>query len=156
MNLAEILFKNNQSERYRKLQEESFLQGFWVWNIGTIPEQIDTCNQILSAQHITHQFMYLVKTNAVKQHQVGFYADKLHISQRYLNKVIAKHAQGSTPKQIIDNQLLTEVKNKLSNPALSVSQVSQLCNFPDQPSLSRFFKRTTGISPQQYRESRAK
>lgn len=155
MDMAEMLFSDDASPRFVQLQEEVFLQGFWMWNFGTIQERISTHNKFATTQLIAHKFMSLARSEAIKQHQVGYYADRLNISQRYLNKIVWRHTRGRTPKQIIDSHLIAEVKVRLMDASLSITQVAQMFNFPDQSALSRFFRRHTGLSPHQYRTSRS-
>ena len=47
---------------------------------------------------------------------------------------------GKSPKLLIDEQLVAEVKVLLADPALSVTEIAQRLNFVDQSYLSRFFK----------------
>lgn len=148
-------FSEGASPRFVQLQEEAFLQGFWAWNFSTIQERISTHNKFTTTQLIAHKFMSMVRKEAARQHQVGYYADKLNISQRYLNKIVWRHTKGRTPKKIIDSHLTAEIKVKLMDASHSITQVALMFNFPDQSTLSRFFRRHTGLSPHQYRTSRS-
>ena len=98
--------------------------------------------------------MRLIRENSAREHQVPFYADKLCISSRYLGDIVAENFGGMTPKQLIDKQLIAEIKVQLDNPLFSVSEIAQYLNFPEHTSMSRFFKRNTGMSPKEYRASR--
>lgn len=155
MDMARMLFADGADIKFRELQEETFLQGFWMWNFGTIQERIETSNGFSNTQLIVHRFIRMVKAEAVSHHRADYYAEKLNISQRYLNKIVWKHTCGRTPKQLIDEQLTAEIKEKLTDLTLSVTQVAYSLNFPDQSYLSRFFRRHTGMSPAQYRHQRA-
>ena len=100
------------------------------------------------------RFMRLIRENSAREHQVPFYADKLCISPRYLGDIVVENFGGMTPKQLIDKQLIAEIKVQLDNPLFSVSEIAQYLNFPEHTSMSRFFKRNTGMSPKEYRASR--
>lgn len=152
MDMARMLFADGADIRFRELQEKTFLQGFWMWNFGTIQERIETGSGFSNTQLIAHRFIRMVKAEAVSHHRVDYYANKLNITQRYLNKIVWRHTCGRTPKQLIDAQLIAEIKERLTDTRLSVTQVAYLLNFPDQSYLSRFFHRHTGISPAQYRQ----
>lgn len=154
MDVAKMLFSEHSTLRFPKQQEESFLEGFWLWNFGTIQERLDTQKRFSSRQHIGRRFIRLVKEKSVKYHRADYYAQKLNISQRYLNKVVSLNTGGRTPKQVIDDHLIAEIKERLIDPSLSITQIAYLMNFPDQSYLSRFFRRHTGISPLQYRSER--
>lgn len=122
-----------------------------MWNISTIQDRIETRNNISNAQLIAHKFIRLVKNNAIIYHKANYYADRLNITQRYLNKIIYLYYNGRTPKQLIDAQLIAEIKEHLIDATYSVTQIAADLNFPDQSYLSRFFSRHTGMSPLEYR-----
>lgn len=139
MDMARMLFGTPGRLRFMTLQEETFLQGFWMWCFGTIQERIDVKNDFTNTQLIAHEFIRLVKSEAVKHHNAEYYADKLNITQRYLNKIVFRHSMGRTPKQLIDAQLIAEIKGQLMDSSLSVTQIAARLCFPDQSYLSRFF-----------------
>lgn len=151
MDLAQTLFSDNSALKFPQLQAETFLQGFWLWNFSTIQERIKTGDSFTTAQLIANKFIRLVKKECISHHNVDYYAKRLNISTRYLNKVIQEHHQNYTPKQIIDAQLVAEIKNKLIDASNTITQIAEQLNFPDQSYLSRFFHRKTGMSPMQYR-----
>lgn len=154
MEMACILFGKSAEPKFRGLQEENFLQGFWMWLFGTIQERIDTKNNFTNTQVIAHRFIRMVKAKAATCHRVDYYAGQLNISQRYLNRIVGRHSRGRSPKQIIDAQLIAEIKEQLMDSTLSITQIAERLNFPDQSYLSRFFNRHTGMSPVQYRNQR--
>ncbi|MBO8471441.1 MAG: AraC family transcriptional regulator [Bacteroidetes bacterium] len=78
------------------------------------------------------------------------------ISPRYLNKITVRHVDGLSPKNIIDDQLLAEIKVRLVNSSLSITQIAGELNFSDQTYMSSFFRRLTGRSPADYRKSAAR
>lgn len=153
MDMAKMLFAEEASIRFRLMQEKSFMQGFWMWNFSTIQERLGTDKGFSNTQIIAHRFICMVKEEATLHHQVEYYADRLSITQRYLNRIVSQHTNGRTPKQLIDAQLIAEIKERLIDTDLSVTQLAYKLNFPDQSYLSRFFSRHTGISPAQYRIS---
>lgn len=156
MDMAQTLFSDNSELKFPQLQEESFLQGFWLWNFSTIQERIKTGNSFTTAQLIANKFIRMVKNKAVDHHNVDYYADKLNVTSRYLNKVIRDHNYNYTPKQIIDAQLVAEIKDRLIDASYTITQIAEQLHFPDQSYLSRFFYRKTGMSPMQYRTTRLK
>ena len=105
---------------------------------------------------LCHRFLGLVHEFAAQEHSVKFYADRLCISPRYLNKITVRHVDGLSPKNIIDDQLLAEIKVRLVNSSLSITQIAGELNFSDQTYMSSFFRRLTGRSPADYRKSAAR
>lgn len=155
MDMAKMLFADGADIKFQEMQEKTFLQGFWMWNFGTIQERVETSKGFSNTQLIVHRFIRMVKAEAVCHHRADYYADKLNITQRYLNKIVWQHTCGRTPKQLIDTQLIAEIKENLLDTTLSITQLAYSLNFPDQSYLSRFFRRHTGMSPAQYRQQRS-
>lgn len=81
---------------------------------------------------------------------VQFYADKLCITPDYLTK-LTRRELGQTPKAVIDQQILIEIKLFLSNTNLSVKNIAAELNFEDASYMCRFFRRLAGLSPINYR-----
>ena len=75
--------------------------------------------------------MQLIREYSMHEHQVAFYAEKLCISSRYLHKVTVRHLDGKKPKQLIDEQLVAEIKVLLNEPRLSVTEIAEQLHFPD-------------------------
>ena len=80
----------------------------------------------------------------------SFYADKLCVTERYLYKICKKET-GQSPKEIIDNFLVSAIKNSLLTTEMSLQQIADQYRFPDQSAFSQYFKRHEGISPSEFR-----
>ena len=86
-----------------------------------------------------------------EQHEVAFYAEKAHLTTRHFS-VIIKEIVGLSASDYIEQYLATQAKNLLSTrPDLSVQQISYHLGYADSPSFCRFFKRLTGVTPNDYR-----
>ena len=153
MDSAGMLFSGDYTSQYRELLEFDWLQSFLIWLFGTIPEKQESQSSSTRQQQICRSFMQLVREYAAQEHGAAFYAGKLCISTRYLHRATTLCLNGKSPKQIIEEQLLAEVKVLLDDPSLTVTAISERLNFPDQSYLTRFFKRHTGISPRRFRMS---
>lgn len=154
MDMAQVLFSDYSHLKFPQLQEETFLQGFWLWNFSTIQERIKTGDSFTAAQLVANRFIRLVKNDAIKHRRVEYYAKQLNVTTRYLNKVIRSHTHDCSPKQIIDAQLVAEIKERLIDATYTITQIAEMLHFPDQSYLSRFFRKNTGMSPMQYRSTR--
>ncbi|KMQ69113.1 hypothetical protein ACM39_03100 [Chryseobacterium sp. FH2] len=84
-------------------------------------------------------------------HSIQKYADILHVSPNHLNKSV-KTATGKTASSIIGETLTMEAKSLLSNTGLSISDIAYSLGIEDPSYFTRFFKKHTGISPNQYRK----
>lgn len=97
------------------------------------------------------RFLMLVEKNASREHGIGFYADKLCLTSKYLSRLVKKTC-GSTAKEIISGYVLLHARTKLLNTDLTVQQISDSLGFPSQSVFGKFFKGLTGLSPKEYRE----
>lgn len=100
----------------------------------------------------THEFMRLVRENFRRERSVGFYADKLFISPKYLSLVI-KESTGRSAATWIDEFVLTEAKHLLRFSGKNIQQVAYELNFTNQSSFGKYFKHLTGMSPSRYQHS---
>lgn len=153
MDVAKMLFDGLQRP-FRQQQEHNYLQSLLMWLFNTIPDKLPPGNQYSRKQIICHRFMQLVRESSMKQHQVAFYADKLCISPRYLHQVTVEYLGGKTPKQLIDEQLVAEIKVLLSSSDFSVAEIAAQLGFADQSYLTRFFKKNAGLSPKAFRQQK--
>ena len=151
--MARMLF-SGELRIGREHLERNYLQSVLLWIYNSLPKKGLSDRTFTRKQLLCHQFLGLLHEHAVREHQVGFYADKLCITPRYLNEIVSSYMNGKTPKQLIDEQLAVEIKVLLNDPHLSVAEIALLCNFPDQSYLSRFFRKQTGFSPKEFRTRR--
>ncbi len=70
---------------------------------------------------------------------------------RYLSFITRQITQTKSAKEIINKYIILEIKILLESTQLSIQEVANYLNFPDQSYLGRYFKRYTGKSPSEYR-----
>lgn len=150
--LAESLFCGPRSQ-YRELQETNFLQGLLLWLFSTVPDKIEVSPKLSTLQVLCRKFLQLVRETGAMKRDVGFYAEKLCVSPRYLHRSTYMCLGGKSPKEIIDSQLVAEIQVLLDDPTLSVTEIADRLDFADQSYLSRFFRKHTGKSPLEWRQS---
>lgn len=101
---------------------------------------------------IFKKFIELVEKNFKAERRVGWYAEQLGISAKYMSESV-KHSSHKTPNEWIDNYVIMETKVLQKSSSLSVKEIAQHLSFPNQSFLSKFFKERVGISPLTYRKS---
>ncbi len=83
----------------------------------------------------------------------SFYAGKLHITPKHLNR-ICREMLGKTATEVIAERVVLEVKRLLADFKLSVNQIADALGFEDYSYFSRFFKKQTGMSPGAFRKAK--
>lgn len=99
---------------------------------------------------IANKFSTLLLDYCHKQRSVNFYANELCISPYYLYKTIFDASQ-LTPKEIIDQQVVMELKHYLANTNMSVNEIADEFSFEDPSYMNRYFQKKTGVSLTEYR-----
>lgn len=98
------------------------------------------------------RFFQLVKQYFREHRDVGFYADQLNMSAKYMTTLIKK-ASGKSAMQWIEESVILDAKAQLSSTVNTVQQIAFDLNFPSQSLFGRYFKRMVGMSPSDYRAS---
>lgn len=104
------------------------------------------------------------KKNCSKVHKSGtyvlyypagcrFYADQLCISTRYLSAITKQVAEDSA-KEIIDENLILELKMALQSTGMSLKEIADKYRFPDQSFFGRYFKKHTECHPRSTEQRR--
>lgn len=107
---------------------------------------------VLRSQMLVSSFRQLLHMHGPVQRSVTFYADQLCITPKYLTETL-KALTGKTTGDWIEETVLLEAQVLLQNQQLTVAQVAALLHFPDQSAFSRFFKKSSGLSPTAYKNA---
>ena len=99
---------------------------------------------------IFYNFVSAVEMHYRKERSVKFYADLLCLSPKYLSSVIYKVSQ-KLAGEWIDGYVILEAKTLLKSGKLTIQQISEQLNFPNQSFCGKFFKRCVGMSPKEYK-----
>ena len=97
------------------------------------------------------QFMDDLQVYGSKERMVSFYADRCCVSPKYFSKMIHL-ASGKTPIQLIRERVIVEAKVLLNSTDMSIQQIAEALNFPNDSFFCRYFKLEVKISPLKYRE----
>lgn len=105
------------------------------------------------ADIIFTQFIKLIEDNCRYERRVGWYAQQLGITPKYLSECV-KHVSRRTPNEWIDNYVLLELRVLLKNSTKSIKDITEEMNFPNQSFLGKYFKEHVGVSPSDYRRKK--
>jgi AraC-like DNA-binding protein len=101
---------------------------------------------------MSEQFLYLVQENFREHRFLDFYAKKLEITAKHLSRTV-KNQTGYTAVEWIERYVILEAKVLLKSSNLNIQQISDELNFPSQSFFGKYFKKLTGLSPKEYRNS---
>ena len=152
-NLITVMWDVLQEPVFRKEVIQHLLAGL-LYNIEYIAKNKgqSESSPLTHQNDIFQRFISLVNTYSKTERNVSFYADKLCLTPRYLNTVIRQASQ-QTVMDWINQSIILEAKVLLKHSNRLVYQISDELNFPNPSFFSKFFKRMTGMTPQEYQKN---
>ena len=102
-------------------------------------------------KRVFESFIELVEKYHNKERSLGFYADKLCITPKYLS-IIVKKVSGFSAPEIIDKYVILEAQHLLRHTDLSIKEIADQLNFPNNSFFYKYFKAHTGCTPNSYRQ----
>ena len=122
------------------------------------------CEELLHAEHanqtgdtftdrdkiLFHQFLDLLSHEQQKRRQVGYYAEKLNITPKYLSTVCSK-ASGKSPVHWITDSVMEDCYQLLRTTDLTVKEISNRMGFPNSSFFGQYFREQAGMTPIEYR-----
>jgi len=97
-------------------------------------------------------FWDLIGKHAKMHRDVSFYADQLCITPFYLSQ-ITKSILNDGPKELINRQVILEIKALLKYTDKSIRMLADELHFVDPSYMGRYFRRETGMSLTDFRKS---
>ena len=80
-----------------------------------------------------------------------WYSSEMCLTPKHLSEVV-KQVSGKTAGQWITTLVIIEIKSLLRHTTLSIKEVAQEMNFPNQSFLGKYFKNVEGVSPSDFRK----
>lgn len=111
--------------------------------------------QLRSGSHVAaipEKFLQLVFKRDKTPLNVSDYAGILKVTPNYLNKTVKSHTH-RTAIDWIEIARINMAKQLLRNRSYSIAEIAEKTGLVDQSYFSRFFKKKTGITPSEYRNS---
>ncbi len=97
------------------------------------------------------RLIQLIDAHYTEERGVEFYADKLCLSPKYLS-ALSKSVCGFTVQELIFKSIIRKSISLLKNTQKNIQEIADFFNFPNASYFGTFFKKQTGMSPQQYRQ----
>lgn len=102
-------------------------------------------------QKRVYEFMMLLEENYQEERTADFYASELGISSKRLNQIL-KEKLDKTGMQLIHDRIILEAKRKIIHSENTLKEIAYDLGFTDRPYFSRFFKKQTGSSPEDFQK----
>jgi AraC family transcriptional regulator, transcriptional activator of pobA len=100
---------------------------------------------------VVASFTNLLERNFRNTHKVSYYTDHLNLTYNSLSRYTANYCS-KTPKEIIVERVILEVKRLLSGTDLSIKEIAFQLGFDEPTNLIKYFKKYTGITPSMFRD----
>lgn len=148
----QLLQKQNCSKAGRNEETVQHLLSALLSEIADIyRERKPIMERNLSRNEIlVRDLIRLILTHFKEHRSVRFYAEQMCITPKYLSTTIKKNS-GLTVSEWIDRAVIFEAKIQLKSTSKTVQQVSDYLNFPNPSFFGRYFKRHTGMTPNEYK-----
>lgn len=92
----------------------------------------------------------LIEQHFRSQKLPSFYASRLNITLKHLNRITNEILQ-KTATVVITERVMLEAKRMLADRQLSVSEIANALGYEDMSYFSRIFKKNVGVSPKAFR-----
>lgn len=137
-------FKTTETLHYLTLSLISFVLEAYA------PTDQTNHTPISRSSAIVHEFYQLVMHQATQHRSAKFYAEQLHLTPQYLTTLL-KAETGKSILEWVTFFVMIQAKTLLNTTNLSIKEVSHELHFTDTSLFCRYFKRNTGLSPENYR-----
>lgn len=101
-------------------------------------------------RELFNRFMMLLERDYKISRDVNYYAAQMNISSKYLTNIV-NQVTGHTPKTIIDQYVILQLKMHLKRTTQSIKEMAWEFHFADVSFFCRYFKKHIGLTPQQIR-----
>lgn len=103
-----------------------------------------------SGEILFGRFANMLSAELPHRHNVGYYADKLCITPKYLSSICKKQT-GKTASDIIDEMTVNYIKQMLMSSEKSIKEIAAETGFDNLSFFGKYVKRELGMSPRDYR-----
>ena len=101
--------------------------------------------------HLIKQALEYIEKNVGKDISLNEISEQLNISSYYFSKLFKEEA-GEGFVEYLTKTRVEKAKDMLKDPSRSIKEVGSECGYSDPNYFSRIFKKSTGMTPTEYRE----
>lgn len=138
--------------KYHKELMEALLQAF-MYDFGSALERfVEPANlSYTSGDNLFRSFLDQLSSSYPKKRSVAYYADRLHVTAKYLSAV-CKDVSGKTASDWINRYVMKDVEYQLKRTRKSIKEIANELDFPSLSFFGKYVKRYLGVSPREYRD----
>ncbi len=104
------------------------------------------------SERITKSLIRLISANYTRQRSPAYYAEQLNLTPQHLSSIVSQ-VTGKTITGIIARFVIFDAKMKLRSSDMSIKEIAFALSFNDISVFGKYFKRYSGMSPRQCRQS---
>ena len=97
------------------------------------------------------EFQRLLDEHILESRMVQFYAEKMSVSTKKLNRIV-QEIMNQTAKAYINEMLIIEMKRLLMNTNFSIKEIAYKTGFEDPTNFVKYFKKATTQTPIEFRK----
>lgn len=128
----------------------------YYYGLGYYVHDAQQQKSVMTGQQETCEKFISLAADHFKEHRdIGFYADRLCMTKKYLSALL-KQETGMTALEWIEKYVVLYAKSCLSSTTMTIQQISDELDFPSQSVFGKYFKRVEGVSPKAYRQAPSK
>lgn len=134
----------------QRLEAILFFASSFYFQVGYSLVSANADEEINVSSRTVEVFLRLVQLYFRTERFLDFYAAKMKITSKHLSRTIKKQT-GLTAGAWIDRFVVLEAKVLLRSSTLNIQEISDYLNFPSQSFFSKYFKKSVGESPTDFR-----
>lgn len=125
---------------------------YWDVYVFYLNDPTEEKTKYTHREKLALQFVQMIIEEHSPSKDVAYYAAKMNVSPKYLTNLM-RSLSGRSARDWIVNYTILEIKSLLRESSMDIKSITIRTNFPDQTTLSRFFRHYTSMTPSKYRES---
>ena len=152
-NLLKVYFDQSECSCISQLvlcQLKAFFIGFHEYLQRNPQYRLEEVKSYRVRELFNH-FMMLMERDYKQSRDVNYYASLMNITPKYLTNIV-RQVTGHTPKVIVDQYVILQIKMQLKRTSQSIKELAWEYHFADASFFCRYFKKHTGLTPQEMRQ----
>jgi AraC-like DNA-binding protein len=149
--IKEKIVDTNHTYRLQIIQSYFQITFYNIYHLivarQNVSEKVNQDNNVI----LYERYIKMVEEHYRKEHSVKFYADKICLTPKYLSSVIYG-VSGKHASDWIHEYIVLEAKALLKSTTMNTKNISDILHFCTPSHFGRFFKRYTGLTPNEYKK----